>query len=174
MAKHSPSPQGARSPSGLAQLEEALRGGVAAFRQQVQLILALSQQNGKLPPLEASVPPSMRAVRLMALLQVNSRPKEAHARRLLREVTQIEDLGVRLLLEARLALSMPPSVFKAALEDIWTQLPRLERPDARAEILFEMVPLLLLVDDEPPPTAVCWSWSPKRSACAALNHGRAG
>ena len=149
MAKLSPSPQKTRSPGGLAQLEEALRGGVAAFRQQVQLILALSQQNGKLPPLEAPAAPSMRAVRLMALLQVNSRPKEAHARRLLREVTQVEDLGVRLLLEARLALSMPPSVFKAALEDIWTQLPRLERPDARAEILFEIVPLLLLVDDEP-------------------------
>ncbi|MCU0513108.1 MAG: hypothetical protein MUE40_11115 [Anaerolineae bacterium] len=140
-----------RKVTGRDQLVRALEAGAGAFRQQLRLLLAICQNNGlKSSRLaQAEKPLTIRQARLYTLVQLAGSLPPAELLAVYKDVVQIGDASVRLPLLAKLALHLPPAEFRLVVRDIWNQTRTIVDPVVRAHILFELAPLLLLVNDEP-------------------------
>ncbi len=138
-------------PSGQAQFLAALNAGPSAFRQQLRLLLALSQVNSNKPTRlpYPEKPLTIRQARLTVLSGIPEILGEDGVQALFKEVVQIGDATVRLPLLAKLAIRMPASQYRTIVRDIWNQAKAIVDPAARAHTLFEIAPLLALLNDEP-------------------------
>jgi hypothetical protein len=138
-------------PSGQAQLLAALDSGAGAFRQQLRLLLALCQVNSNKPTRTpyTEKPLTIRQARLTVLTGIPEILGEEGVQTLFKEVVQIGDATVRLPLLAKLAIRMPASQYRTIVRDMWNQTKAIVDPAARAHTLFEIAPLLALLNDEP-------------------------
>lgn len=137
--------------SGRGQFLSALEAGAGAFRQQLRLLLALSQVNSNKPNRTpySEKPLSIRQARLTVLTDIPEILGENGAQQLFKEIVQIGDASVRLPLLAKLAIRMPASQYRTIVRDIWNQAKAIVDPLARARTLFGIAPLLTLLHDEP-------------------------
>lgn len=129
----------------------ALEAGPKAMTQQIRYILALSQMTAAEPDSTpyAQKPQTIAQARLTALAELVETMGEAQQRRLIREVSQVTDLEVRLQLLIRLALHIAPQHYRALIRDLWSHTYNLTDGVIRARIIFQLVPLLTLLHDEP-------------------------
>lgn len=144
-------PEGPKKPSGREQLQRALEIGPTAFSQQLKLLMALSQVNGApsntLPYPEK--PFTIRQARLSVLAENAFHLPPDQIKALLREALSINDLSVRIPVLAKLALRLPAAEYRALVRESWQQAKDILDPAARAQALFEIAPLLILIHDEP-------------------------
>lgn len=140
-----------KKPSGREQLQRALDAGPSGFAQQLKLLMALSQVNGAtsstMPHPEK--PLSTRQARLTVLLDNAFNLSDEHIKLLLQETLQIPDASIRIPLLAKLALRLPAAEYRVLVRDCWQQAKDILDPALRAQALFEIAPLLILVHDEP-------------------------
>lgn len=129
----------------------ALDSGPKAISQQVRYILALSQMTAAEPTNTpyCEKPQTIPQARLAALAQLVESMSPPQKKRLIREVSQITDLETRLQLLIRLALHISPQHYRALIRDLWSNTHALADPVVKARILFQLVPLLTLLHDEP-------------------------
>lgn len=148
-------PRPATDPSRLSlqkALLAALAQGPAGVTGQIQAILALSRAvppDSTAEPSTQEAPISVEHARLLALAQTADALPESRVKRLIRQALRVEDPFVRLQMIVPLALHLPPQHYQTIMRDIWMQSRGLENPIARAQILFELAPLLTLAQDEP-------------------------
>lgn len=137
------------------QLERALLSALAAgpsrLVEQVQYLLEISQK------VEAAAPPAAAPIKLLtpaqasviALTQMADLLSEVQLADLYKAIQAIDDDETRLVSSAKLALLLPPQYFQNIVRTVWDQSERLTTPEARAQVLLQLTPLLTLVHDEP-------------------------
>ena len=140
-----------RGASGREQLEAAFEKGPVTFRHQLRLILAVSQINAAQPSSSSPRRPvyTIREARLQALSQLGRRLKESQIRQLVNEASRIPDAAVRLPVLAQYAMMLSPQNYRSLVRDIWVESPQIRDAAVRAQTLFDIAPLLTLVNDEP-------------------------
>jgi hypothetical protein len=140
-----------KKPSGREQLQRALDVGPSAFTQQLKLLMALSQVNGAtsstMPHPEK--PLSIRQARLAVLAENAANLSDEQVKTLVQETLQIPEASTRIPLLAKLALRLPAAEYRSLMRDCWQQAKEILDPTLRAQCLFDIAPLLILVHDEP-------------------------
>lgn len=139
-------------PTGRAQLQKALDAGPGALKQQVRLLLALSQLNGSQSSTdtpEPEAPQTLRQARLTALSYLAGTLSESQIKAIIKEASQIDNDAVRLPVMAKLAIQLPPQTYRTIVRDVWVQVNQVRDAAIRARTLYELAPMLLLVNDEP-------------------------
>lgn len=138
-----------------AQLEQALKraldAGPAGIEQQLRCVLALSQMIDK-PAEEAAHNPAVLSTvqaRLVALSHLVAVLDEKQLLTLARDAREIKEVAVRLPLLTRLALHLSPGLYRDIVHEVWNNIQHIEDRALRARTLFELAPLLTLVNDEP-------------------------
>lgn len=137
--------------TGKQQLARALATGPSALRQQVRYILALSQVIGGKTSRNTYRPPAVhiRQARMLTLSRMVHRLDATQVQKLISDIEQIEQIDIRLPLLAKFALQLPAAQYRKIVRDVWNQVETIEDPVARADTLYEIAPLLMLVNDEP-------------------------
>lgn len=132
-------------------LNRALAAGPIAIGQQVRYILAFSQMLGAAPTTtpHPEKPLSVGHARLVALANLSEILSEGQIKALIKEARQIADPEVKLQLLVRLALRSTPQNYRSLVRDLWNTARTLPDPAARARLIFQLAPLLSLMDDEP-------------------------
>ena len=142
---------------GMARLEDALKSGPSGLREQIRFVVMLSQLNGSqsgnspLDDTQSYHEPDLtiRQARLRALAYLADKFDEEQIRNLLKDITQISDPAIRLPLMIRFALRLPPTAYRGMTREVWGQAKQITDPVIHARVLFDLAPLLALVNDEP-------------------------
>lgn len=132
-------------------LQAALDKGPEFIEAQIRWLLMLSASTpeqeradqGKAKPLMAAT------ARLVALTNMVDTLSEAQAAELVSQVHRIRDAGARLHTLARLALRLPSPQYRSLVNTIWEQSSRINDPAVYARLMFKLVPLVTLIQDEP-------------------------
>lgn len=138
------------------QLERALLTALAAgssrLVEQVRYLLELSGKVEPSPP-PVSSPPiqtlTPAQARVIALTNVADLLSEVQLAELYKDIENLDDIEIRLVSSAKLALLLPPQYFQNIVRTVWDESERLTTPEARARVLLQLTPLLTLVHDEP-------------------------
>jgi len=140
-----------KKPSGREQLQRALDAGPSGFAQQLKLLMALSQVNGAVSSTmpHPEKPLSTRQARLAVLMENTFNLSDEQIKTLLQETLLIPDAAIRIPLLAKLALRLPAAEYRILVRDCWQQAKDILDPSLRAQALFEIAPLLILMHDEP-------------------------
>lgn len=144
-----PSPAPAH-PSGRAELERALAGGVRAFRLQLRYVLALAQlARAKTAPLmQLPMPPSLTQARYEALSRVVDSLTTPQALTLLRSLAKVSDAPTRLPLAAQLARQLPAHDARRLAQELIQQSAQADTR-TRALMWFELALLVRRIGSAP-------------------------
>lgn len=131
-------------------LEQALNQGPAAIDQQIRCILAHSQMLGQRTPGEVyrERPLPAAYARLELLVDFAPHITAGQVETLYHDLSQINDTGVRLLLQSRLAKFLSTEQQVALIRDAWKVINTIEDLPQRTRILFQLAHL-----DVPPQDA---------------------
>lgn len=137
--------------SGMEQLQKLLDSGPDSLSGQIRYLMAISQVNGMKSRHVDEKPhlPDVRQARLSTLADLAEVLDEARINTIIEEVMQLEDPAFRLPLMVRLALNLSPQNYRSIVHNIWHEVKNLANPEVYARTLFELAPMLLLVNDEP-------------------------
>jgi hypothetical protein len=119
--------------------------------QQVRYLLALAQTNTA-PPSPAPHVEKRRnsqQSRIAILARLATYLSEIQIKTLLKEASQIPDVGIRISLIVDLAAHLAPHHYPTIAREIWPLAHQLPEPITRTRLLLRMVPMMSLVEDEP-------------------------
>lgn len=133
-------------------LMTALTQGIDALAliQQVRCALALSRLTPSTTP-QPSLPVEVtpEQARLLTLAEMAETLSDKQIIALVRDAQQLTDAPTRLQIIARVALRVPAQHFQATVLSLYQQTAKLPDAAARARLMFQIAPLLMLLHDEP-------------------------
>lgn len=131
----------------------ALAKGPGALAQQISCILNLSKYTAEKPraPLEKTLSPAQ--ARMSALADMADLLPEDSLIRLLRSAQTISDLGIRLQIITRTARYLPSHQYQAIVMMVWKESMQITDPAAYTRVMFQLMPLLSALHDEPAASA---------------------
>ncbi len=128
----------------------ALAAGPAQIDEQIRCVLALSAAVTPGPAVDAvHHEPDPDTARLSALVNLADYLDQEQRLAVYKAIQALDDLEAQMIHEVRLALWLPPHHFQTIIRHAWTDVDRLETPEARARVLLGLTPLLTLAQDEP-------------------------
>ena len=127
---------------GYTQLVNLLNIGPDAISRQIRYVMMLSQVLGKKASIrkKPEKPMTLNYARLHALVDIADTLSEKHLENLYKEIKQIRNTKVRLILLLHVANLLPHSV--EIIHDVVKQVQTLADPAAEAEVMFLLAPLL--------------------------------
>lgn len=132
-------------------LKRALDTGAVAIPQQLRYLLALCQMSTEhhtTTPYTAK-PMSVVQARLSALESLSGVLNDRQVRALLRDIEKIQDINIRTMLLARVAIFIDPKEYQNVVRDIWQQSEYIGDIVVRTRAIYQIAPLLTLINDEP-------------------------
>ena len=140
---------------GRKQIEQALKRsldtGATAIPQQLRYVLALAQVNDSnytSTPYSAK-PMTISAARLSVLESLAATLNEKQIKQLVRDIHKIDNVDTRIMLLSRIAIYIEPQDFYGVVKEIWQKANFLEDIVVRTQSIYQIVPLLTLIHDEP-------------------------
>lgn len=139
-------------------LTKALDSGPTAIPEQIRYLLALCQMS-EVPATSQTnsyltKPLSIAQARLSALESLMDTLGTEHRKSLIEEISKINDINIRILLLARLAIYIDPQDFRDTIREIWQQVEYIGDLVIRTQAIFQIAPLLSLLEDEPAASSV--------------------
>lgn len=136
-----------------AALLSALAKGPGAIAQQISCILNLSKYAPEKQRASAEKPLSPAQARIAALADMSDLLTEDSIIRLLKSAQTINDMGIRLRIITRVARRLPSHQYQSIITMIWKESMQITEPAAYAQVMFQLMPLLTALHDEPTASA---------------------
>jgi hypothetical protein len=146
------SPASAHSESERALLT-ALAKGPGAISQQISCILNVSKYAPEKQREYGEKPLSPAQARMVALVNMADLLSEDSLIKLLKSAQIIGDMGIRLQIITRAALHLPSHQYPPIVMMVWKESMQITDPAAYTRVMFQLIPLLTLLHDEPAASA---------------------